>query len=388
MGNAAHLEYIMNEQPQPQPYQQPQLPPQPYQQQPVGQFPGQMGPTPGQLEWAQLQQTRPHFEGVSLATPGMRVKANFIQGFVGGALTALIQIVMFGAFLSGPEGYIIVLGCFIAYTALAIGMFYTPGWNGHYIGSSTTQMRMVNIDTGRVPGWKYLGRQIIRSLAATCTLAISEYFHYKSMEDGRARSWLDKMSGIAVVQVNTVEWYANGQALNNHSQYSPFTTPNTGTYPHTAPNAATPQAANPMSNQPPTGFTSQANNNFTAPQAITPAAQPAQTTQAVTLSLSTGLDCRVESCALVGRDPLPHKDYPDAALIQLGDETGSVSATHFACGVDSTGFWVVDLGSTNGLRLRQADGTWRPLPAGQRIVVALNSVVQCGNHSWLVKAAL
>ena len=69
------------------------------------------------------------------------------------------------------------------------------------------------------------------------------------------------------------------------------------------------------------------------------------------------------SFTLVGRAPEARPEDPQAQLIPVEDPELSVSKTHVALGVDHGGFWLRDLGSTNGtFRLDEHGGATRCAP--------------------------
>jgi uncharacterized RDD family membrane protein YckC len=97
--------------------------------------------------------------------------------------------------------------------------------------------------------------------------------------------------------------------------------------------------------------------------------------------LDDGRELAVSGLVLLGRNPQARPGEDDAELIKVADETRTVSKTHLALGVDATGLFVMDRGSTNGTTLTTvADGS-KPCPAGD-VVPATEGIVSFGDH-WL-----
>lgn len=100
------------------------------------------------------------------------------------------------------------------------------------------------------------------------------------------------------------------------------------------------------------------------------------------LRLDDGRDVAVERLVLLGRNPQPRVGEEDATLIKVSDETRTVSKSHLAVGVDASGLYVMDRGSTNGTMVTAPDGGQRPCPPGDVVDVPGGSVISFGDH-WL-----
>jgi uncharacterized RDD family membrane protein YckC len=100
------------------------------------------------------------------------------------------------------------------------------------------------------------------------------------------------------------------------------------------------------------------------------------------LRLDDGRNVAVEGLVLLGRNPQPRVGEEDATLIKVSDETRTVSKSHLAVGVDVTGLYVMDRGSTNGTMVTAPDGGQRPCPPGDLVDVPGGSVISFGDH-WL-----
>ncbi|HEY5786814.1 MAG TPA: RDD family protein [Microlunatus sp.] len=100
------------------------------------------------------------------------------------------------------------------------------------------------------------------------------------------------------------------------------------------------------------------------------------------LRLDDGRKVAVERLVLLGRNPQPRVGEEDATLIKVSDETRTVSKSHLAVGVDVSGLYVMDRGSTNGTMVTAPDGGQRPCPPGDLVDVPGGSVISFGDH-WL-----
>ena len=100
------------------------------------------------------------------------------------------------------------------------------------------------------------------------------------------------------------------------------------------------------------------------------------------LRLDDGRDVAVDGLVLLGRNPQPRVGEEDATLIKVSDDTRTVSKSHLAVGVDVSGLYVMDRGSTNGTMVTAPDGGQRPCPPGDLVDVPADSVISFGDH-WL-----
>ncbi|KHK99529.1 hypothetical protein LK09_02555 [Microbacterium mangrovi] len=83
------------------------------------------------------------------------------------------------------------------------------------------------------------------------------------------------------------------------------------------------------------------------------------------LTLPLGAPIRLTSPVLIlGRRPAADPAYPQAQLVDIADETRTVSKTHARLELAADSWTITDLGSTNGVVLIADDGTETDLPAG------------------------
>lgn len=79
---------------------------------------------------------------------------------------------------------------------------------------------------------------------------------------------------------------------------------------------------------------------------------------------------------IFGRNPAPEDG---AVLVPVRDETLSLSKTHFEAASESSGGWVLDRHSTNGMTIVR-DGQRFACPAGQRVPVRLGDAIEIGDR--------
>ena len=81
-----------------------------------------------------------------------------------------------------------------------------------------------------------------------------------------------------------------------------------------------------------------------------------------------------------GRNPAVEEG---AVIVPVRDETLSLSKTHFEAASETSGGWVLDRHSTNGLTIVR-DGKRIACPAGQRVPIRLGDVIEIGDRVVMV----
>ncbi|SDD09759.1 Forkhead associated (FHA) domain, binds pSer, pThr, pTyr [Sanguibacter gelidistatuariae] len=105
------------------------------------------------------------------------------------------------------------------------------------------------------------------------------------------------------------------------------------------------------------------------------------------LSFDNGQSFTVVGAGLVGRSPQALPGAPDAQLLEIVDEDRSVSKTHLQFGVDEQGFWVSDLGSTNGTSVLTPHGEPLDVVVGVRVYVPADGSVRVGQRQFTARPA-
>jgi uncharacterized RDD family membrane protein YckC len=111
-----------------------------------------------------------------------------------------------------------------------------------------------------------------------------------------------------------------------------------------------------------------------------PASPPAESGWSAVLD--DGRRLTVDGLVLLGRNPQPQPGEEDAQLVKLSDDTRTVSKSHLAIGLDPTGLYVMDRGSTNGSTVTTLSGQSTRCPPHEVVHVAEGSIVSIGDH-WL-----
>ncbi|MFS0732149.1 RDD family protein [Microbacterium sp. 1P10UB] len=89
-----------------------------------------------------------------------------------------------------------------------------------------------------------------------------------------------------------------------------------------------------------------------------------------------GTRVSVSRLTVFGRNPAPQEG---AVIVPVRDETLSLSKTHFEAAAETSGGWIMDRHSTNGMTLVR-DGQRIACPAGQRVPVRLGDAIEIGDR--------
>lgn len=94
------------------------------------------------------------------------------------------------------------------------------------------------------------------------------------------------------------------------------------------------------------------------------------------LTWDDGTRVSVSRRTIFGRNPAPEDG---ATVVSVRDETLSLSKTHFEAAAETSGGWVLDRHSTNGMTIVR-DGQRIACPAGQRVPVRLGDAIEIGDR--------
>lgn len=89
-----------------------------------------------------------------------------------------------------------------------------------------------------------------------------------------------------------------------------------------------------------------------------------------------GTRVSVSRRTVFGRNPAPEEG---ATIVSVRDETLSLSKTHFEAAAETSGGWVLDRHSTNGMTIVR-EGQRIACPAGQRVPVRLGDAIEIGDR--------
>lgn len=103
------------------------------------------------------------------------------------------------------------------------------------------------------------------------------------------------------------------------------------------------------------------------------------------LVLDDGRQVDVSRPLVIGRNPIPPAEQPNALAVRVGETGQAVSKTHLSVSVDGSGLFVVDLGSTNGTAIVGTTGALEPCKAQREVRVRDGQVVSFGDHAFTVR---
>ena len=117
-----------------------------------------------------------------------------------------------------------------------------------------------------------------------------------------------------------------------------------------------------------------------APAVVVDAAVAAVAAATWRLVLPNAEPVAIEGAVLLGRHPESLPEYPMAAIVRIVDPNRSVSKSHALLGVDGTGLWVADLGSTNGTFVRTPNGGDARVEPGAPVYAPVGSSIELGQY--------
>ncbi|MET0977004.1 MAG: RDD family protein [Leifsonia sp.] len=108
---------------------------------------------------------------------------------------------------------------------------------------------------------------------------------------------------------------------------------------------------------------------------------------AATLLFDDGSSIRVSGDGLLGRNPEARSGEVVRHLVPVDDPSMRISKTHASFGIDRSGVWVADRGSTNGTSVIVGGSAPRELVAGERARLPWGSTVVIGGRRFSVAPA-
>lgn len=139
--------------------------------------------------------------------------------------------------------------------------------------------------------------------------------------------------------------------------------------PAASPPAATPPAAAPAAPAAPAGSRTTEEDDLEDTRISVPGHR-------LVFTWDDGTRVSVSRRTVFGRNPAPEEG---ATLVPVRDETLSLSKTHFEAAAETSGGWVMDRHSTNGMTIVRA-GQRIACPAGQRVPVRLGDAIEIGDR--------
>ncbi|HHV22635.1 MAG TPA: FHA domain-containing protein [Propionibacterium sp.] len=99
------------------------------------------------------------------------------------------------------------------------------------------------------------------------------------------------------------------------------------------------------------------------------------------LRLDDGSRIDLGTAVVLGREPVAPPDVPTATPHAVVDPTMRLSKTHVAMGRNPDGVWVLDLYSTNGVRVAHPGADVTAVTPGQSTPVPVGSRIEFGGRS-------
>ena len=214
--------------------------------------------------------------------------------------------------------------------------------------------------TGATNGPRTLGKYVLYGVFSAVSCGVLVLIAACTLDGPLRRSWFDKIAGLVVVDQRVSAAPARVQP--------------TPPEPAAAPPAAPPRPATPPGHPP----MQESVDGRRIPDMTV--LRPSPGGSAV-LELDTGERLPLVQTLVLGRDPVPPVEFPDAQARLVSDEKRSISKTHFAIGRDDDGIWVVDLHSTNGVVATGPEGFGRDLVPGRRTIVSPGTRLVWGDRT-------
>ena len=100
------------------------------------------------------------------------------------------------------------------------------------------------------------------------------------------------------------------------------------------------------------------------------------------LVVDSGQREKIDAVLVLGRDP--GNAATGERLVAVPDPTHSLSRTHMRVGVTSTGPWVEDAFSTNGIVIRTPENMVTRLESGKRTPIAFGTTLILGERTMKI----
>lgn len=348
--------------------------------------------------------------GLRPVSTGARIGGRLLDGVLGsiavlGLAWAIQEILQFG--LPSVVG---IIGVVLFLVWAALGLWAVLGRGSRLAGLLLGQRWIVVPDGGR-KGGPVLGKLIVQSGIGLLTLGVGEpIISLATLRQPHNRNWFDRLTGLVLVtgarpasgaqapRAQDQRVHVHQVGLPDHRDVpTPIT--NVGVRQVNAEFIeSTPwsgdQVARPVSRPEPAR----------RPAVIRPrahAAKPPATPSPESsgagdhtvfapfgeaahgpwLRLDDGTRIDLATTVVFGREPTLPPDLGAATPRSVTDPTMRLSKTHVAIGVDAQGVWVLDLYSTNGVRVARPDTAVAVVQPGQSTPVPVGSRVEFGGRS-------
>lgn len=368
--------------------------------------------------------------GVVSAAPGRRAAAFALDAAVWVALSipTIVGAVLALPLLAGDAIDVALPALLVAIGVGLTGLFgivqlVLHGRRGITLGKAVLGLRSVREATlGPVGFWRVVLRALVLSASSLALLVVGPALLFASgLRDPRGRSLLDRLAGARVVDARSGldPFDARALRLARRELERPTGVASLAPRPLDS-RAARPFDVGAARERSSAGVVSVASASWTAPPlrdaapaaaaapttapapavaapaptrapqqpapATAPPLSPAVPPRTVVLEFDDGTTVPAPAVGLLGRAPEAAAGERADLLLPLRDPSMQLSKTHAAFGVDASGFWMLDRGSSNGTVARTPAGD-RALTPGERTSIPPGSTVLVGGRSFRVVAA-
>ncbi len=378
--------------------------------------------------------------GVVSAAPGRRAAAFALDAAVWVALSipTIVGAVLALPLLAGDAIDVALPALFVAIGVGLTGLFgivqlVLHGRRGITLGKAALGLRSVREATlGPVGFWRVVLRALVLSASSLALVVVGPALLFASgLRDPRGRSLLDRLAGARVVDARSGldPFDARALRLARRELERPTGVASLAPRPLDS-RAARPFDVGAARERSSAGVVSVASASWTAPPlrdaapaaaaapttapapaaapttapapavvapaptrapqqpapATAPPLSPAVPPRTVVLEFDDGTTVPAPAAGLLGRAPEAAAGERADLLLPLRDPSMQLSKTHAAFGVDASGFWMLDRGSSNGTVARTPAGD-RALTPGERTSIPPGSTVLVGGRSFRVVAA-
>ncbi|MFL6066004.1 MAG: RDD family protein [Friedmanniella sp.] len=337
--------------------------------------------------------------GVSVGPLGRRLVAQLVDLAVPLVLLLLI-LGLRGSSSGGAQAVVVIALVLIVVWCVLVGWMVATRAAGP--GMRLMKLQLVGFNDGRPIGWvRFLVRTLFLVLVTVTVVGLVVMVIFL-LRHPRYQGWHDLAADSVVIVERALAPRPSDRTTPASVPVAPTGTP-AGVSGGSAPSgSAPPRVPAPTSSpspRPPGGVPAQdpvpvsaaapaparvtAGSGPRTPRAARPTPTKADTRWVAVLD--DGREVPVQGLVLLGRNPQPRPGEEGAELIKLADESRTVSKSHLALGLDESGLFVTDRGSTNGSMVTTAEGARTRCAPGAVVHVAAGSVVSMGNHWFKVR---
>lgn len=265
---------------------------------------------------------------------------------------------------STVAGLLLPLAFSLVIVAVVVTQSATPG-------QTMMGMRHVDVRSGRPSGGRTAVKYLLQGLAGALSLCVLPVVALAQAQPPFRRTWFDERTGLALI-----ERAAPGSAPRTAPPGTQVATP---TFAPPAAPAAPAAPAVPVAPGVPG-----APSVLAAPSAPADPATSVDRPAVATVLLDNGTQIAVTDPVVLGRDPVAPPSHPHARPVPVADAERSISKTHVLLAPAPGGVWVLDLHSTNGVRVLAGATGVRTLDPAVPALVAGGTVVEYGERRFEV----